>query len=563
VVVKPTLAALLSVPVQKGGSYLVEPVSAPTTALPFAQVTGTAATTDKHLGGKVQIGLDAAGPATTATIGTVLGATNSSYGVTQADYAGTDESAQTTASDVAGLSARTTAGPAADNDLYFAIDPTMAATSSYDATITVSYYDAGTGPVALQYDNGDNDPYHTAGTITLTGSDTWKTATFTVSGAYFGGLENAGADFRLDARTPITVHSVAATVTGPAVPSGAQFPPAPAITTPHAGGTVKVASGVSGTALPGATVTVTEGSTTLCAGTASDSGAWSCSPSGGFPSGRQTITATAADPTGVTSAPSASVAFTASDLPPGSAVVASVVGPTNYAYGMAEDETPSSGFDGPTTASDADGLSARTSTNSNIYFNVSDSVAFAGDYSATFKVEYLDAGTGSFQVQYDDGSSDPYRAASPSIPLTNTGTWKTATVTAADAYFGGQQHSAADFRLRNGSGQVTVHSVEVTITGAGVANVTDFPPPVAITAPAAGATVTTTPAVSGTSEPDATVTVTANGTALCTATAADSGAWTCAPSSPLADGTYALTATAADAVASPATSPAVSVTVAG
>jgi hypothetical protein len=67
--------------------------------------------------------------------------------------------------------------------------------------------------------------------------------------------------------------------------------------------------------------------------------------------------------------------------------------------------------------------------------------------------------------------------------------------------------------------------------------------------------VTTTPTVSGTSEPDATVTVSAGGTTVCTATASDSGAWSCALSAPLADGSYPLTATAADAVASPVTYP--------
>ena len=108
-----------------------------------------------------------------------------------------------------------------------------------------------------------------------------------------------------------------------------------------------------------------------------------------------------------------------------------------------------------------------------------------------------------------------------------------------------------------------MHSVAVKISGDGVANVTDFPPPVAITAPAAGATVTTTPTVSGTSEPDATVTVDAGSVAVCTATASDSGSWSCAPSAPLADGAYTLTATATDAIASPVTSPPVQVTVQG
>jgi hypothetical protein len=553
-----------------GQSYLVEQVSAPTTNLPFAPVTGTPATTDKHLG-KVQIGLDPAGAPSTAVVGTVLGSTNTSDGVTQTDYAGTGsagtaESAQTTAADVGGMSARTTAGSAPENDMYFSIDPSVAATSSYNATIKVSYYDSGTGTVALQYDNGVKDPYHTAGTITLTGSDTWKTATFTISGAYFGGSEAAppgttgGADFRLDAQQPITVHSVGLSVTGPAVPAITEFPTAPAITSPGANQTVRLSASISGTSIPNGKVTVSEGSTALCTATASDSGTWSCAPAGGLTQGRQTITATVTDVTGYTGPVSAGVAFTASNQPPGTAVVGSVVGPANHSYGMSENN---SAYDGPTTGSDIDGLSALASTDSNIYFSIDDSVAHAGYFSATWKIQYYDSGTGSFQVQYDNGSSDPYKAGTPNIQLTNTGTWKTATVTANDAYFGDLQNGGADFRLRNGGGQVTVHSVEVTINGAGVQNVTDFPPAVAITSPSAGADVSTTPAVSGTSEPDAAVTVTAGSTTVCSATASDSGAWSCTPSTALADGGYTLTATATDALASPVTSSPVQVTVQG
>jgi hypothetical protein len=57
-VVAPTTAATIGVPVTAGQSYLVEQVSSPTTALPFAQVSGAPATAAKHLG-TVQIGLDA------------------------------------------------------------------------------------------------------------------------------------------------------------------------------------------------------------------------------------------------------------------------------------------------------------------------------------------------------------------------------------------------------------------------------------------------------------------------------------------------------------------------
>ena len=547
VVVQPSSDALLSVPVTAGSSYLVQQVSAPTASLPFAQVTGTAPTTDRHLGGKVQLGLDAAGPATTATVGAVLGSANAAYGVSQTEYPAPGDGA-TTASDVGGLSARTTVGdqPPGNDNMYFAVDDSVASTGDYKTSFTVSYYDSGTGPVSLQYDDGSSDPYHTAGTITLTNSDTWKTATLTASDAYFGNDEHAGGDFRLSAAVPITVHSVAVTVTGAAVPSETAFPAAPTITTPKSGSTVPLASSISGSAEPDGAVTVTSGSSTLCSAKASDTGTWSCAPSAGLTAGRYSITATVADPTGLTSTATPADAFDASDAPPGTAVVGAVVGTTNSSYGLSEDETPSSGFDGPTTASDVAGLSARTTTNSNMYFNIDDSVAHAGDYAASFTVSYYDQGTGSFSVQYDDGSSDPYHGTS-SINLTNTNTWKKATVTATDAYFGGAEHSSADFRLRNGNGQLVIHSVAIQISGNGVPNKTDFPPAPAITSPADGSTATsTTPTVSGTAEPNATATVADSGAALCTATASDSGAWSCAPSAALSSGTHSLTATTTD-----------------
>ncbi|MFC4032110.1 Ig-like domain-containing protein [Streptomyces polygonati] len=560
VVLKPTTADILNVPVKAGSSYLVQQVAAPTTALSYAKVTGTAPTAARHLGG-VQIGLDKTAPTGTATIGTVLGATNSAYGLNQVDYTGST-GATTTASVVNGLTARTTGTGAkkTGSDMYFDIGNDTAATSAYDAQLTVSYFDAGTGSVSVQYDAGPRDSDHVAGTIALTGSQTWKTARFSVGGAYFGGLENAGADFRLHSATPITVHSVGVTVTGPWVPSQHAFPPAPAITTPRSGATVKLASPIAGTTIPDGVVTVHEGSASLCAATADATGAWSCAPSGGLTPGRQTVTATVTDPTGLVSDASAGLNFDASDLPPGTAVVGSVVGATNYAYGMSEDEKPSGGFDGPTTASVVDGLTARTSTQSNIYFDIDDSIAHSGFYSATFTISYFDQGSGSFAVHYDNGSSDPYKSTS-SIPLTGTNTWKTATVSASDAFFGGSEHSGADFRLRNGGGQVTVHSVTVKISGDGVPDAVHFAPPVTITSPAAGATVTSTPTVSGTAEPDATVTVKAEGTTLCTTPVADDGTWTCASSATLAAGAHTLTASAADVTGSSAAAASAAVTV--
>ena len=62
-----TTAGTLDVPVTAGQAYLVQRTSARTTSLPFAQVTGTRATTAKHLG-NVKIGLDGTG----GTPGTVI-----------------------------------------------------------------------------------------------------------------------------------------------------------------------------------------------------------------------------------------------------------------------------------------------------------------------------------------------------------------------------------------------------------------------------------------------------------------------------------------------------------
>ena len=228
---------------------------------------------------------------------------------------------------------------------------------------------------------------------------------------------------------------------------------------------------------------------------------------------------------------------------------------------MSEDEVASGGFDGATTSSVVGGLSARTSTQGNVYFNIDDTIAHAGDYTAQFTISYYDTGSGSFQVQYDDGSSDPYKA-SGNITLTNSNTWKTATVSTSatvDAAFAGQQHSAADFRLRNGNGQITIHSVVVKLTGFGVPNTAAFPPATSITTPASGATVTGTPTIVGKSEPDATVTVLDGSDTVCTATADDSGAWTCTPSKPLSGGPHSLTAKSTD-VTNTASNPSTPVT---
>ncbi|MDX6354913.1 MAG: alpha-L-fucosidase 2 [Streptomyces sp.] len=94
VVVASTTAATLSVPVTAGQTYLVEQPSALTTSLPYAQVTGTAATAAKHLGG-VKIGLDGPGGVAGVTFypdtnyaGTGVKLGDGSYTISQMEAAG-------------------------------------------------------------------------------------------------------------------------------------------------------------------------------------------------------------------------------------------------------------------------------------------------------------------------------------------------------------------------------------------------------------------------------------------------------------------------------------------
>jgi hypothetical protein len=61
-VVGPQTNATFTIPAQAGRSYLVEPSGSPTTTLPFAAVSGTAATQARHLGA-VSIGLGGTGNA--------------------------------------------------------------------------------------------------------------------------------------------------------------------------------------------------------------------------------------------------------------------------------------------------------------------------------------------------------------------------------------------------------------------------------------------------------------------------------------------------------------------
>ena len=93
--------------------------------------------------------------------------------------------------------------------------------------------------------------------------------------------------------------------------SGDTVPPAaPVIVAPAEGTSVQDTTPlISGTGEPGATVTVTEGSTVLCTAVVATNGTWSCSPTVALPLGPHTVSATQADADGNVS-PADTVSFT-------------------------------------------------------------------------------------------------------------------------------------------------------------------------------------------------------------------------------------------------------------
>ena len=154
------------------------------------------------------------GPGDTATVCTTLATTNTDDGITQQE--GGDGT--TTPVTVGGESARsTTASAPGDLNMYFQIDPRIAHDGDFTASVTIEYYDSGTDNWQVQYAAAGGSAYTQAGSVTDTGSDTWKTVTFALPHAAVSEAMNNQADFRIWSADPVTVHSATATVSGAGV----------------------------------------------------------------------------------------------------------------------------------------------------------------------------------------------------------------------------------------------------------------------------------------------------------------------------------------------------------
>lgn len=157
-------------------------------------------------GGAVVVTVPAADGAATAC--DTLGSTDTECGLRLRD----NGDGHTTPVTVGGRSGRSTTDGSPYE--YFDVDNTIVPGGHYTATVTIDYYDHGTGNWSLQYDSTDG-AYKQSPAVAKTGTDTWKTATFTVDDAAFGNRENAGTDFRLaNGGDTGTIGRVHVTVTG-------------------------------------------------------------------------------------------------------------------------------------------------------------------------------------------------------------------------------------------------------------------------------------------------------------------------------------------------------------
>lgn len=112
-----------------------------------------------------------------------------------------------------------------------------------------------------------------------------------------------------------------------------------------------------------------------------------------------------------------------------------------------------------------------------LYFDVDNAflhnTPLNASYPVMIDITYLDKGNGSWQLFYD--AKDNTSKGSITINCTNTNTWKKASITLSDAYFGNLSANGADFYIKNtGTENVIFSLVELTRSSNGISGSTLF-----------------------------------------------------------------------------------------
>lgn len=364
-----------------------------------------------------------------------------------------------------------------------------------------------------------------------------------------------------------------------------QYRLATTITTPEPSEPIGPSFTLEGEGAAGNTLTVTDGSTTVCTTTVTASSTWSCAISG-LADGPHTLTATETNPAdpGQVITPAtwtATIDGTAPDPPdieaPTDGALLATTTPT--ISGTAEADSTVTVSEGGTTvctattdsAGDwtctpatalAQGAHSITATATDGAGNVSGdstAVGFTIDSIPPDPPE-ITAPTDAELVTTTTPTITGTAEADSTVTVSEGGT----TVCTATADSAGAWTCTPSAALTEGAHSITATATDPTGNTSDPSSAVSFtvdsiaPDPPVITDPVDGSILTTTtPTIVGTAEPDSTVTVTADFPAtpllsqrtatVCTAVADAAGDWSCTPTDPLPQGEATFTATATDA----------------
>ncbi|AIQ58724.1 hypothetical protein PBOR_18600 [Paenibacillus borealis] len=302
-------------------------------------------------------------------------------------------------------------------------------------TVTFEYYDpAGSADntFGFSYDSATSAWDYNVPKTYLTGSNSWKTVTYTLKDANLANREN-GADIRIDTSVPVLFGSI--TVAKSAATS--------------------VATGVQ--AVPAA-VNLPIGSTQTIASAVLDQN--------GYLMNKLTISYTSSnaavakiDSTGkITAQQLGSAVVTAKygtltkSVP---VIVTKVTGPVSVILGAVPQENGLTPFAGDTNAKTIQTYNGITGWQTNpaasahyIYFKVTDNYIYGGKNTVKVTVDYYDSavtGEKGFKLAYD--STQTQYAYTDLTVLTGSNTWKQVTYIVEDAQFSNRLNNGADFRI--------------------------------------------------------------------------------------------------------------------
>lgn len=346
-----------------------------------------------------------------------------------------------------GVSAWETNPASGNHYIYLNVSDDFINGGSNHVDVTFEYYDgaANGDGFAFSYDSAETAWDYNVPKTLLTGSNTWKTVTYTLSDARFSNMEN-GADMRIDTNVPIAIRKVTvAAAADESVPTAINVVPA--------------SIDMNAQSVQPIAATIRDQSGSVMNKRAVD---WTSSdPAVATVDGSGTVTAVSTGTAAVTASYgglSAQVPVTITNGP-----VSAILGASNLNRGISVWPGDGPGatavtYDGVT------GLQTNPATGAfGIYGNVSDKYIFDGKHKVEVTIEYYDAkldGKQNFSLLYDSVLYNWSGGPNTTTYLTGTNTWKTVTYTLDDVKFAGRENNAADFRI-NTSAPIAFHSITI------------------------------------------------------------------------------------------------------